>query len=98
MKDFVTIINSDKPTLVDFHASWCGPCRLQGPIIDDVKKRVGDDAVILKIDVDGNSRLAAQYDVRSVPTLIIFKNGEPVWRESGLHSADDIEAALRHFI
>ncbi|MDE6508925.1 MAG: thioredoxin family protein, partial [Muribaculaceae bacterium] len=74
------------------------PCKMQGPILEKVKEAVGDNANILKIDVDQNQALAARYRVRSVPTLILFKSGEPVWRASGLHQADILEAKLReHF-
>ncbi|MDE5900179.1 MAG: thioredoxin [Muribaculaceae bacterium] len=98
MDDFNKLIGGDKPTLVDFHATWCGPCKMQGPVLEKVKESVGDNANILKIDVDQNQALAARYRVRSVPTLIIFKGGEPIWRASGLHQADILEAKLReHF-
>ena len=95
MSDFNNIINENKPTLVDFFATWCGPCRMQGPILEDVKKRVGDRANIIKIDIDQNQTLAAQYNVRSVPTLIMFKNGEAVWRAVGVQQADLLEEKLR---
>ncbi len=97
MSDFNKIINEDKPTLVDFFATWCGPCRMQGPILEDVKKRVGDAANIIKIDIDQNGPLAAQYNVRSVPTLIMFKKGEVVWRTVGLQQADVLEQKLREY-
>ena len=89
------LINGSKPVLVDFFATWCGPCRMQSPILDKVKSTVGDEADVLKIDVDQNKALAAKYTIKSVPTLIIFKNGEPVWRASGLHHADDLVSKLR---
>ena len=95
MNDFEKLIQESKPTLVDFFATWCGPCRMQGPILEDVKKRVGDTANIIKIDIDQNQRLAAQYNVRSVPTLILFKNGEAVWRAVGVQQADALEQKLR---
>ena len=95
MSDFEKLIQESKPTLVDFFATWCGPCRMQGPILEDVKKRVGDTANIIKIDIDQNQRLAAQYNVRSVPTLILFKNGESVWRAVGVQQADALEQKLR---
>ena len=95
MSDFEKLIQESKPTLVDFFATWCGPCRMQAPILEDVKKRVGDAANIIKIDVDENQRLAAQYGVRSIPTLILFKNGVAVWRAVGVQQADELERKLR---
>lgn len=98
MDEFNKMIGGEKPTLVDFHATWCGPCKMQGPILEKVKAAVGDKANIVKIDVDQNQELSAKYRVQSVPTLIIFKGGEPLWRASGLHQAADLEAKLReHF-
>lgn len=88
MNDFTQLINSEKPTLVDFFATWCGPCRVQAPILENVKNQVGDAANVVKVDTDKNQELAAQYRVQSVPTLIIFKNGEPVWRASGVQQAE----------
>ena len=95
MEEFNKLINGSKPVLVDFFATWCGPCRMQSPILDKVKSTVGDEADVLKINVDQNKALAAKYTIKSVPTLIIFKNGEPVWRASGLHHADDLVSKLR---
>ncbi|MCM1067500.1 MAG: thioredoxin [Muribaculaceae bacterium] len=94
MSDFNKFIQEDKPTLVDFFATWCGPCRMQAPILEDVKKRVGDRANVLKVDIDQNQELAAQYNVRSVPTLIMFKNGEAVWRAVGVQQADLLEQKI----
>lgn len=94
MNDFNQIIAEDRPTLVDFFATWCGPCRAQAPILEDVKTRVGDKANIVKIDIDKNQSLAQIYNVRSVPTLILFKNGEVVWRESGVQMADELERKI----
>ena len=95
MTDFDKLILEEKPTLVDFFATWCGPCQMQAPILEETKKRVGENANIIKIDIDQNRRLAAQYNVRSVPTLIIFKKGEAVWREAGLQQADVLERKLK---
>lgn len=98
MSDFEKLIQETKPTLVDFFATWCGPCRMQGPILEDVKKRVGDKANILKVDIDQNQELAARYNVRSVPTLILFKGGEAVWRAVGVQQGDELERKIReHF-
>lgn len=90
MNDFNQVIQSDTPTLVDFFATWCGPCKMQTPILEEVKQRVGDKATILKVDIDANSDLARLYRVQSVPTLILFKGGEAVWRTVGLQQADTL--------
>lgn len=84
MDDFNKLINESRPTLVDFFATWCGPCKMQSPILEQVKEKVGDHGNIVKVDIDRNAELAARYHVQSVPTLILFKNGEPVWRAVGL--------------
>lgn len=95
MEDFNKMIGGSVPTLVDFFATWCGPCKMQSPILEQLKTSVGDKANIIKVDIDRNAELANRYRVQSVPTLIIFKNGEPQWRASGLHQAADLEAKLR---
>ena len=91
---FQEIINQNKPVLVDFFAEWCGPCKMMSPILDDVKKRVGENASIIKIDVDKNPQAAATYQVRGVPTLILFKNGKPLWRQSGVVPANELEKLI----
>lgn len=95
MNSFATLINGDKPVLVDFFATWCGPCKIQTPILDEVKQRVGDQARIIKIDVDKNPQVASQYQIRGVPTLMIFKNGQIKWRQSGVFPANELERVIR---
>lgn len=98
MNDFYELIKGDKPTLVDFFATWCGPCKMQAPILEQVKNKIGDAANIVKVDIDNNRELAAKYNVQSVPTLILFKNGEAVWRTVGVQQAALLEAKIYEHI
>ena len=90
MSKFSDIINQDKPVLVDFYADWCGPCKMMAPILKQVKDNLGDRVSIIKIDVDKNQALAAKYQVRGVPTLILFKNGTQLWRQSGVLQKNEL--------
>lgn len=83
MSKFQEIVSSEKPTLVDFHATWCGPCKAMAPVLDQLKKELKDEVRILKIDVDKNQELASKLGVRGVPTFILYKSGKKVWRQSG---------------
>lgn len=92
---FQELIQSDKPVVVDFFAEWCGPCKMMAPILEDVKRQVGEQATVVKVDVDRNPTAAQAYKVRGVPTLAIFKHGTIVWRRAGVVSAQDLVAAVR---
>lgn len=97
MSKFKELIQSDKPVLVDFSAEWCGPCKQLAPILDQVKARVGESAKIIKIDVDRNRSVADQFQIRSVPTLILFKDGKSVWRQSGVQPAHVLEGLIKQY-
>ena len=94
---FNQMIQSDKPVLVDFSAEWCGPCKMMAPILKEVKKEIGDTATIIKVDVDKNPAAASEYQVQGVPTLILFKNGKPLWRQSGVVQKSGLVSIIQKF-
>jgi len=94
MSKFNEIINSETPTLVDFSAEWCGPCKMMAPILKEVASKIGDKGRILKVDVDKNPAVSAQYGVQAVPTLILFKKGEIKWRQSGVVQANQLVSLI----
>lgn len=97
MKQFDALKKESKPLFVDFYATWCGPCRIMMPIVKELEKTLGDKVNFLKIDVDKEAELASRYHVQSVPTLMIFKNGELVWREVGVRQAHLLETILERY-
>jgi thioredoxin 1 len=98
MATFSELINSDKPVLVDFSAEWCGPCKMMKPILEEVKSHLGDKVTIIKVDVDQSPQAAINYQIQGVPTLILFKNGKTLWRQSGVVSANQLEDILNRNI
>jgi thioredoxin 1 len=97
MSNFSEIIQQEKPVLVDFFAEWCGPCQTMGPILKEVIDALQDKVVIIKIDVDKNKAIATKFQVRGVPTFVLYKKGQQVWRQSGMVSKKDLIALIQKF-
>jgi len=91
---FSELIHGNKPVLVDFYADWCGPCKMMPPILKDLKKRMGDKIIVIKIDTDKNRAVASKYNIRSIPTLMLFKNGDVLWRQAGVVQANQLQAII----
>ncbi len=91
---FSELIHGNKPVLVDFYADWCGPCKMMPPILKDLKKRMGDKIIVIKIDTDKNRAVASKYNIRSIPTLMLFKNGDVLWRQAGVMQANQLQAII----
>lgn len=95
--DFNSIISSKTPVLIDFHAEWCSPCKALAPILKQIKKELGDDVKIIKIDIDKNTSLASRYNVKGVPTMLLFKDGLQIWRQSSVLQKQEILNNIKRF-
>ncbi len=91
------MINSETPVLVDFYADWCGPCKTMAPVLEQLKEELGDKARIIKVDVDRNTKAAVHYGVRGVPTFILFKKGQALWKEAGVISKQELREVISRF-
>lgn len=98
MNKFQDIIADNTPVLVDFFAEWCGPCKMMKPVLEELKKKMGNKIIILKIDIDKNISLSSEYRIQSVPTLVLWKQGEIIWRQSGALSLNELEQVLSSYI
>ena len=95
---FDSTVSEDKATLIDFFAEWCGPCKMMKPVLEELKKKMGNKIIILKIDIDKNISLSSEYRIQSVPTLVLWKQGEIIWRQSGALSLNELEQILSSYI
>ena len=98
MNKFQDIIADNTPVLVDFFTEWCGPCKMMKPVLEELKKKMGNKIIILKIDIDKNISLSSEYRIQSVPTLVLWKQGEIIWRQSGALSLNELEQILSSYI
>lgn len=98
MKSFQELIDGEKPVLVDFSAEWCGPCKMMAPILKEVAQKTGDKVSIIKVDVDRNPQAAAHYRIQGVPTLILFRKGQILWRQSGVVPAHQLQQVIQQYI
>lgn len=98
MSSFQKLINSEKPVLIDFSADWCGPCKVMAPILEQVKREIGDKATVVKIDVDRNQSVAQSLKITGVPTLMIYKRGKQLWRQSGVLDKNRLIGILNQFV
>ena len=97
MEKFNDVINSDQLTLVDFYATWCGPCKMMHPVLEQLKADLGDSIRIIKLDVDKSGDIAETYRIQSVPTLMLFRRGEMLWRQSGAMRLADLKATISNY-
>ena len=97
METFNDVISSDKLVLVDFFATWCQPCKMMHPVLENIKQQLGDSIRIIKVDVDKYQQTAAQYRVQSVPTLMLFRNGQNLWRQSGAMTASNLLSIIKQY-
>ena len=97
MENFNEIINGNQLTLVDFFATWCGPCKMMHPVLEQLKEEMGDSLRIIKIDIDKNEALMEQYRIQSVPTLMLFRKGDALWRQSGAMSLSDLKKVVNSY-
>jgi thioredoxin 1 len=93
--NFAKLVNGDKPVLIDFHALWCGPCKMQTPILKELAEELKDEIRIIKIDIDKNPKITQRYQIRGVPTLALFKGGNIIWQQSGVQTKHQILEAIK---
>ena len=97
MGNFSQLIKSNTPVLVDFFAEWCGPCKMMAPILKDLKQELGEEVTIIKIDIDKNPQIAKTYQIKGVPTFMLFKEGKMLWRQSGMLHKNDLVSIIKKF-